>query len=187
MVRAIHLQVGFELRYDCPQPVPMILLLNVHHSRVADIVIPDRLTTDPPVPVTAYRDAFGNWCSRLIAPAGQSAPQGQRRCQRPGSVGTGRPQCGAAPIEETSRRNPCIPPGQPLLRHRSPFRSRLAVVRHRRLPGGRVCRRSAITSTTDIAFDYQNARPPAPLARPMKSAPASAGITRISPSPSAAA
>ena len=71
MLRAIHLQVGFELRYDCPQPVPMILLVNMHFSRAADIVVADRLTTDPVIPVTAYRDAFGNWCSRLIAPPGR--------------------------------------------------------------------------------------------------------------------
>ena len=69
--QALHLQVGFELLYDCPQPVPMILLVNMHFSRAADIVIPDLLTTDPFVPVTAYRDSFGNWCSRLIAPAGR--------------------------------------------------------------------------------------------------------------------
>jgi len=71
VLRAIHLQVGFELRYDCPQPVPMILLVNMHFSRAADIVVPDRLTTDPVIPVTAYRDGFGNWCSRLIAPTGR--------------------------------------------------------------------------------------------------------------------
>jgi len=71
VLRAIHLQVGFELRYDCPQPVPMILLVNMHFSRAADIVVADRLTTDPVIPVTAYRDAFGNWCSRLIAPPGK--------------------------------------------------------------------------------------------------------------------
>jgi transglutaminase-like putative cysteine protease len=71
VLSAIHLQVGFELRYDCPQPVPMILLVNMHFSRAADIVVADRLTTDPVIPVTAYRDAFGNWCSRLIAPTGR--------------------------------------------------------------------------------------------------------------------
>jgi transglutaminase-like putative cysteine protease len=49
----------------------MILLVNTHFSRAADIVVADRLITDPPVAVTAYRDAFGNWCSRLIAPTGR--------------------------------------------------------------------------------------------------------------------
>jgi transglutaminase-like putative cysteine protease len=49
----------------------MVLMLNVHHSRTADIVVPDRLTTDPMVPLRAYHDGFGNWCSRIVAPAGQ--------------------------------------------------------------------------------------------------------------------
>ena len=49
----------------------MILLVNMHFSRAADIVVPDLLRTDPVIPVTTYRDSFGNWCSRLIAPAGR--------------------------------------------------------------------------------------------------------------------
>ena len=67
----MNLQVGFELLYECPQPVPMILLVNVHFSRSADMAVPDLLTTEPAIPFTAYRDAFGNWCTRLIAPAGR--------------------------------------------------------------------------------------------------------------------
>jgi transglutaminase-like putative cysteine protease len=57
--------------YDCPSPTPMILALNIHHSRSADLVQPDILVTHPPVAVTAYHDLFGNWCSRIVAPAGQ--------------------------------------------------------------------------------------------------------------------
>jgi transglutaminase-like putative cysteine protease len=57
--------------YDCPAPTPMILTLNIHHSRAADLLRPDLLLTHPAVPVTAYHDLFGNWCSRIVAPAGQ--------------------------------------------------------------------------------------------------------------------
>ena len=67
----LTLHVGFEMVYDCPQPTPMILALNVHYSRSPDLLYPDRLSTTPPVPVTAYRDLFGNWCSRLVAPTGR--------------------------------------------------------------------------------------------------------------------
>jgi transglutaminase-like putative cysteine protease len=67
----MHIRVGYELIYDCPQPTPMVLLLNTHHSRVADIVVPDHLVTDPAVPVHGYHDAFGNWCSRIVAPQGR--------------------------------------------------------------------------------------------------------------------
>jgi transglutaminase-like putative cysteine protease len=67
---AMQIRVGFEMRYQCPAPTPMILALTIHHSRSADLLQPDQLLTQPPVPVTAYRDGFGNWCSRLVAPAG---------------------------------------------------------------------------------------------------------------------
>jgi transglutaminase-like putative cysteine protease len=68
--RAVHIKVGYELIYDCPQPTPMLLMLNIHYSRAADIVVPDRLVINPAVPIAAYRDQFGNWVSRIVAPAG---------------------------------------------------------------------------------------------------------------------
>ena len=67
----MDIRVGYELIYECPQPMPMILTLNIHYSRASDIVAPDLLTTSPSVPITAYRDSFGNWCSRIVAPAGR--------------------------------------------------------------------------------------------------------------------
>ena len=51
----------------------MILTLNVHYTRASDLVRPDYLVTDPPVPVKMYRDGFGNWCSRIVAPPGRFA------------------------------------------------------------------------------------------------------------------
>jgi len=68
--RAVHIKVGYELIYDCPQPTPMLLMLNIHYSRAADIVVPDRLVINPAVPISAYRDQFGNWVSRIVAPPG---------------------------------------------------------------------------------------------------------------------
>ena len=65
------IQVGYELVFNCPQETPMILMLNIHYSRASDIVSPDCLITDPETPVTAYRDGFGNWCSRILAPVGR--------------------------------------------------------------------------------------------------------------------
>ena len=67
----MRIRVGYELTYNCPQETPMILMLNIHYSRASDIVIPDYLTSDPAVPVTGYRDGFGNWCNRIVAPAGR--------------------------------------------------------------------------------------------------------------------
>jgi transglutaminase-like putative cysteine protease len=67
----MQIRVGYELIYECPQPTPIILSLNIHSSRVSDIVIPDHLVTSPSVPVVPYRDSFGNWCSRIVAPQGE--------------------------------------------------------------------------------------------------------------------
>ena len=49
----------------------MILVLAIHFSRASDVIAPDHLTTDPAVPITTYRDGYGNWCSRLVAPVGR--------------------------------------------------------------------------------------------------------------------
>ncbi len=67
----MQIRVGYDLIYDCPQPTPMVLMLNIHHTRANDIVTPDRMVTEPAVPVTTYRDGFGNWCTRIVAPAGR--------------------------------------------------------------------------------------------------------------------
>ncbi len=64
-------RVGYELQYEFPQPTPAILMLNIHFSRVSDLAMPDNLLLSPSVPVSGYRDAFGNWCSRIVAPAGR--------------------------------------------------------------------------------------------------------------------
>jgi len=67
----MKIRVGYEMIYAFPQPTPMILVLGIHWTRASDIILPDHLTTDPALPVTPYRDGFGNWCSRIVAPAGR--------------------------------------------------------------------------------------------------------------------
>ena len=68
--KPMRIRAGFELVYDCPQPTPMIFNLNVHFSRMSDLIGRNDIIVDPPVPVDAYRDSFGNWCTRIVAPAG---------------------------------------------------------------------------------------------------------------------
>lgn len=66
----MRIRIGCQLSYQFPQATPMIVLLNVHFSRAAALEYPDHLRTVPPVPIESYRDSFGNWCCRLVAPAG---------------------------------------------------------------------------------------------------------------------
>ena len=67
----MRIRLGYELVYDCPQPTPMLLTLSIHFSRVSDLVVPDHLITTPSIAIFPYRDGFGNWCSRIVAPAGE--------------------------------------------------------------------------------------------------------------------
>ena len=46
----MHIRVGYNLIYHCPQATPMILIVTTHASRASDMVMPDVLTTDPPTP-----------------------------------------------------------------------------------------------------------------------------------------
>jgi hypothetical protein len=56
----MQIRVGFEMIYDCPQPTPMILTLNVHFTRVSDLVSRDQQVIHPPVPMKEYYDTVGN-------------------------------------------------------------------------------------------------------------------------------
>lgn len=68
----MKIRLGYEMVYSCPQLTPTIMTLNVHSSRVSDLLAPDYLHTDPPVPQNGYRDGFGNWVTRLILPEGKT-------------------------------------------------------------------------------------------------------------------
>jgi transglutaminase-like putative cysteine protease len=68
----MHIRAGYEITYECPQPTPMLLLLNVHSSRYQDLETPDVIRTDPQIPVTQYHDGFGNLCSRIVCPPGRT-------------------------------------------------------------------------------------------------------------------
>ena len=67
----MQIRTGFELVYSFPQATPLILVVNIHDSRASDMVVPDLLMTDPFLSLSGYRDKYGNWCYRGLAPAGR--------------------------------------------------------------------------------------------------------------------
>ena len=95
----MQIRVGFEMAYECPQPTPMILALSIHYSRAADLLRPDHLMTSPSVPVTAYRDMFGNWCSRLVAPEGRFVVSADALVHDTGAADPVLPQLTQTPVE----------------------------------------------------------------------------------------
>ncbi len=68
----MRLKTGYRITYDCPAPVPMLLMLSVHPSRRGDLETPDWLVSDPVLPVRLYLDVYGNLCSRVLAPQGRT-------------------------------------------------------------------------------------------------------------------
>lgn len=64
------IRIGYDIQFQIPASVAMVALLNVHPSRVHDLLEPDELQTQPEIPITHYIDSFGNRCARFVAPPG---------------------------------------------------------------------------------------------------------------------
>ena len=95
----MKLKVGCEFNYRFPQPTPCILALNVHYSRVSDLTCPDHILTNPPIPIVGYRDGFGNWCSRIVAPAGPAVIRTDAIVHDSGLPDPVVPDAGQVPVE----------------------------------------------------------------------------------------
>jgi len=96
----MQIRVGFEMVYECPQPTPMIFNLNVHFTRAADLVGRDDLVVDPSVPIAAYRDIFGNWCTRIVAPRGRTRVSGGTLVNDTGAPDVVVPQAQQTPVQD---------------------------------------------------------------------------------------
>ncbi len=67
----MKIRIGFEMTYRCDERTTFVFMLNVHPSRATDLLRPDQLLVTPNLPATSYFDAFGNVCTRVVAPAGE--------------------------------------------------------------------------------------------------------------------
>jgi transglutaminase-like putative cysteine protease len=96
----MKIRVGFDMTYGCPQPTPMIFNLNVHSTRVSDLAGRDDLVFDPPVPSAAYRDSFGNWCTRIVAPQGRMRVTADAIVHDSGVPDAVAPRAAQAPVQD---------------------------------------------------------------------------------------
>ena len=64
------LQLGYDIRFELSAPVTFVTLLNVHPSRVHDLLAPDELLVEPATQTESYIDSFGNRCMRFVAQPG---------------------------------------------------------------------------------------------------------------------
>lgn len=96
----MQIRIGYELIYQCPQPTPMIATVNVHYTRTSDLMYPDLLRLNPSLPVQGYRDGFGNWCVRFVAPAGRVSMSTDALIQDSGLADAVAPYAQQHPVNE---------------------------------------------------------------------------------------
>ena len=65
------IKIGYEIVFESPMAVPMMLMLYTHPSRADTMKKPDQLRIEPDIPVEEFIDSFGNRCGRIVAPAGR--------------------------------------------------------------------------------------------------------------------
>ena len=94
------IRLGYDIQFDIPAPVPMVAMLNVHPSRIADLREPDELQLSPTVPVELYHDSFGNICSRFVAPAGQFRLYNSTLIEDSGQPDLVNPEARQAPVQD---------------------------------------------------------------------------------------
>src|ERR1700751_1361934 len=66
----MRIEAGYDIGFNCPQKVPMGLMLSVHPSRRHDLLTEHRIRFSPGIRSRDYLDSFGNICTRLVAPPG---------------------------------------------------------------------------------------------------------------------
>jgi transglutaminase-like putative cysteine protease len=66
----MKIRLGYTIELDISKPMAVVAVLNVHPSRVKDLLEPDAMQILPAVPSEDFTDTFGNRCTRFAAPQG---------------------------------------------------------------------------------------------------------------------
>lgn len=93
-------QTGFTIAFNTFGPTPMSLLLNVRPERRADLVTPEIIAFDPPVPAMQHIDAFGNVCTRIVAPGGRIAMSADFTIRDTGEPDAFAPEARQHPVQD---------------------------------------------------------------------------------------
>lgn len=66
----MFIRFGYDIALSCAQDTPMIAMMSVRDSLRDQLRQQSPIMTAPVVPMSSYRDLFGNTCRRFVAPAG---------------------------------------------------------------------------------------------------------------------
>ena len=94
------IRLGYDIHFYLPAPAAMVALLSVHPSRDHDLREPDKLLTEPQLPVTEFTDSFGNRCSRIFAPAGELRLYGSTLIEDKGELDEIDPSAQEEPVQD---------------------------------------------------------------------------------------
>ncbi len=64
------IQGGYDIAFRFKAATPLLLQLHLRPELRPRLKAPEKFRLDPPVPFRTYKDAFGNRCTRLVAPVG---------------------------------------------------------------------------------------------------------------------
>ena len=67
----MQIHIGYELIFEVPAPVSILLLLHTHPDQAHLLRQPETLVVEPGVPVREFTDWFGNHAARILAPQGK--------------------------------------------------------------------------------------------------------------------
>ncbi|MGD0464150.1 MAG: transglutaminase family protein [Tepidisphaeraceae bacterium] len=65
------IRIGFDLTFELPAPVSMVLMLYTHPSRSNSLLVPEKIHSAPALSIDTFIDHFGNRCGRVAVPAGE--------------------------------------------------------------------------------------------------------------------
>ena len=65
----MKIRAGYDIAFQCPYAVPMVLMLTTHPSRDGDILSDQSMQFSPCLHARDYFDPYGNICTRLPHPA----------------------------------------------------------------------------------------------------------------------
>jgi hypothetical protein len=63
----VKIRAGYDIAFQCPYAVPIVLMLTTHPSRDGDILGDQSMQFSPHVDARDYFDPYGNICTRLVA------------------------------------------------------------------------------------------------------------------------
>lgn len=95
----MQIEAGCRITYDCPAPVPMLLMISPHPSRAGDLTGPQEMGFHPPLPHRDHADPFGNLCTRIVAPAGRTTITTRFTLRDPGRPDPVSPTARQLPVE----------------------------------------------------------------------------------------